>query len=78
MKQDSLNTLARLIHTIRRVNTDIPLQYVLCLIEIARTPDISVTGLAQKTQIKLPTVSRIVGALLAHCRIIDKVEIHMS
>ena len=47
----------------RNIDPEFPLQYAICLCEIATQPGISLTNLADKTGLALSTVSRIVGAL---------------
>ena len=45
------------------LNSEFPLQYAVCLLEIALNEGLSLTDLATKTNMALSTVSRIVGAL---------------
>ncbi len=52
-----------LLQTLRAIDPEFPIQYALCLSEIARHEHLSVTELAQRTRISLSTVSRIVSAL---------------
>jgi DNA-binding MarR family transcriptional regulator len=47
------------------IDPEFPLQYAICLAEIALDEGLSLTALAMRTAIPLPTVSRIVGALSA-------------
>jgi len=62
-RQKGLSTLIDLLQILRGIDTEFPLQYALCMGEIARNQGISITELAEKTGITLSTVSRIVGAL---------------
>lgn len=59
----ALHAALDLLQTLRAVDSEFPIQYAICLTEIARRERMSVTELAQRTQISLSTVSRIVSAL---------------
>lgn len=48
------------------IDTEFPLQYAICLLEISREEGRSLTHLADKTGMPLSTVSRIIGALSEH------------
>lgn len=48
---------------LQKIDSEFPLQYSICLAEIALCPGISLTELAEKTGMPLSTVSRIIGAL---------------
>ena len=61
--QKSLWVLTGLMQELRRIDPEFPIQYALCLCEIARHQGLSLTELAQDTGIPLSTVSRIVGTL---------------
>lgn len=63
MKQSGLSAVIELLQFLRRIDPEFPIQYALCLSEIARHEGLSVTELAQRTGITLSTVSRIVSAL---------------
>ena len=63
MKQNGLTAVIELLQFLRRIDPEFPIQYALCLSEIARHEGLSVTELAQRTGITLSTVSRIVSAL---------------
>lgn len=68
-KQQTMETLARcrtLLQVWQKIDAEFPLQYMLCLIEIAADEGISLSDLATRTQMPLSTVSRIVGALSDH------------
>ncbi|MES2728591.1 MAG: MarR family winged helix-turn-helix transcriptional regulator [Pseudomonadota bacterium] len=59
-------TLQRLLAVLlqfRAIDPEFPLQYAICLCEIAQNPGMSLTNLSEKTSLALSTVSRIVGAL---------------
>ncbi len=63
MKHNGLSAVIELLQFLRRIDPEFPIQYALCLGEIARHEGLSVTELAQRTGITLSTVSRIVSAL---------------
>lgn len=65
MTDKSLWALINLLQELRRIDPEFPIQYALCLGEIARQEGLSLTELAQRTGIALSTVSRIIGALSA-------------
>ena len=52
-----------ILSVLRRTDPEFPIQYALCLCEIADAEGLSVTELADRTDLALSTVSRIVGAL---------------
>lgn len=52
-----------LLRELQKIDPEFPLQYAVCLCEIAMDEGLSLTRLAQKTGMALSTVSRIVGAL---------------
>ncbi|MAQ71343.1 MAG: MarR family transcriptional regulator [Alphaproteobacteria bacterium] len=58
-----LDTFVNVIDIFRNIDSEFPIQYMLCLAEIARTEGVSLTELAERTQMSLSTVSRVVGAL---------------
>lgn len=64
-KNNGLSAMIGMLQLLRRIDPEFPIQYVLCLSEIARHKDLSVTELAQRTGITLSTVSRIVSTLSA-------------
>ena len=47
----------------RKIDAEFPLQYALCLAEIARDEGMSLSALSARTGLALSTVSRIIGAL---------------
>lgn len=63
MKTKGLRALTALLQELRRIDPEFPLQYALCLTEIAQQEGLSLTELAQRTGISLSTVSRIIGNL---------------
>lgn len=63
MKPKGLRALTALLQELRRIDPEFPLQYALCLAEIAQQEGLSLTELARRTGIPLSTVSRIVGNL---------------
>ena len=63
MAQTQLNKTTQILREFQKIDTEFPLQYAVCLIEIAKHEGVSVTELSRKTSMALSTVSRIVGAL---------------
>lgn len=59
----STHTFLNILQTLRKVDGEFPLQYSICLAEIAMEEGMSLTALSKKTGLGLSTVSRIVGAL---------------
>ncbi len=57
------NVLLEILSHLQKIDSEFPLQYAICLIEISLEEGLSVTRLAEKTDLALSTVSRIVGAL---------------
>lgn len=55
--------LLNLLRAIQKIDPEFPIQYALCLVEIAENEGCSLTNLAEKTGLALSTVSRITGAL---------------
>lgn len=53
----------RLLRELQKIDSEFPLQYAVCLGEIASHEGLSLTQLAERTAMPLSTVSRIVGAL---------------
>jgi len=52
-----------ILHIFQSLGNEFPLQYAVCLLEIALDEGISLTALSEKSGIALSTASRIVGAL---------------
>lgn len=53
----------RVLKTFQKLDNEFPLQYAICLLEIAMHEGMSLTELSDKAGMALSTVSRIVGAL---------------
>ena len=62
-QQDNLLVFMASQKELQKIDSEFPLQYSICLTEIALNPGISLTALAEKTGMPLSTVSRIIGAL---------------
>lgn len=62
MKKEIEGFLA-LLRELQKIDPEFPLQYAVCLAEIALHEGLSVTQLSERTGMALSTVSRIVGAL---------------
>lgn len=60
---EQTDLLLNLLHQLERVDPEFPLNYSICLVQIARDEGLSLTMLAERTRLSLSTVSRIVGAL---------------
>ena len=52
-----------LLRQLQKIDTEFPLQYALCLAEISVNEGLSLTSLAEKVNLSLSTISRIVGSL---------------
>ena len=52
-----------LLRQLQKIDTEFPLQYALCLAEISMNEGMSLTSLAEKVNLSLSTISRIVGSL---------------
>lgn len=63
MTRENYGSLVRLLQNLRRIDPEFPIQYALCLVEIAQAEGLSLTDLARRTGICLSTISRIVTAL---------------
>lgn len=63
MKGNNLSAVIEILQHLRKIDPEFPIQYALCLGEIARYEGLSITELSQRTGIALSTVSRIVSAL---------------
>lgn len=55
--------LLSILHSLKEIDPEFPIQYAICLAEIAENEGCSLTDLAEKTDLALSTVSRIAGAL---------------
>lgn len=58
-----LKNILGLLRELQKIDPEFPLQYAVCLCEIALDEGVSLTALSQRTGMPLSTVSRIVGAL---------------
>jgi DNA-binding MarR family transcriptional regulator len=58
-----LERLLDLWRVFHAIDAEFPLQYIICLTEIGRDEGLSLTTLAERTNLSLSTISRIVGAL---------------
>lgn len=65
IKSDGITTriLLDLLHQLQKIDPEFPLQYAVCLAEISLDEGCSLTTLAERANLTLSTVSRIVGAL---------------
>jgi DNA-binding MarR family transcriptional regulator len=59
----SVQILLDIIRQFQKIDPEFPLHYALCLIEISLDEGCSLTTLAERADLTLSTVSRIVGAL---------------
>jgi DNA-binding MarR family transcriptional regulator len=62
MKKE-ITVFRNLLRELQKIDSEFPLQYAVCLAEIALDEGLSLTALSVKTGMPLSTVSRIVGAL---------------
>ncbi len=53
----------KLLRELQKIDPEFPLQYAVCLAEIALNEGLSVTELSKRTGLAISTTSRIVGAL---------------
>lgn len=58
--------LLDILYQFQKIDPEFPLQYAICLAEISCHEGMSVTQLAERAQLSLSTVSRIVGALSSY------------
>ncbi len=61
--QRNLTPVLRLLRELQMIDPEFPLQYAVCLAEIAHDEGLGLTELSRRTGMPLSTVSRIVGAL---------------
>lgn len=59
----SADVFLQLLRSIQKIDPEFPIQYAICLAEIAANEGCSLTSLSEKTGLALSTISRIVGAL---------------
>lgn len=62
-REQTCVTILELLNTLRGVHNEFPLQYAVCLMEIYLDQGLSPSDLAQRTDLALSTISRILGAL---------------
>lgn len=66
-KQDKqTDLLLTLLRELQSIDPEFPLQYALCLLEVAQDEGQSLTTLSETTGMPLSTISRIIGALSDH------------
>lgn len=58
-----VQTFMDLLRQLQKIDNEFPLQYALCLAEISVHEGLSLTALAEKVNLSLSTISRIVGSL---------------
>lgn len=64
LKSDrTTRTLLDLLHQLQKIDPEFPLQYAVCLVEISLDEGCSLTTIAERANLTLSTISRIVGAL---------------
>lgn len=64
--KESVKEFLVLLREVQKIDLEFPLQYAVCLGEIALDEGLSLTDLSDRTGMPLSTVSRIVGALSKH------------
>ena len=62
-EQKPVHVFMELLRLLQKTDTEFPLQYALALAEISVHEGLSLTSLAEKLDLSLSTVSRIVGSL---------------
>jgi DNA-binding MarR family transcriptional regulator len=65
MRQE-LHHFMRLVRELQKIDNEFPLQYGVCLAEIALEEGLSLTALAERTDMPLSTISRVITALSKH------------
>ena len=65
-RKQTIDAFLQSLRALQAIDRTFPLQYAVCLAEIARDEGISPSTLAQRTELGLSTVSRIIAALGAH------------
>ncbi len=60
---ERINDFLRLLRELQKIDPEFPLQYAVCLGVISLREGLSISCLAEETNLSLSTVSRIVGAL---------------
>ncbi len=61
--KDSMKTFLNVLRHLQEIDSEFPLQYSICFAHIAMDQGICLTDLADRANLTLSTVSRIVGAL---------------
>lgn len=61
--EEELKHFLKILKELQSINTEFPLQYVICLSHIALNEGLCMTDLAERTGMALSTVSRITTAL---------------
>lgn len=62
MKQE-IQLFLEILYELQKIHSEFPIQYAICLGEIAQTPGISLTELSLRTGMPLSTTSRIISVL---------------
>lgn len=62
----NIQNFLTLLREMQKIDPEFPLQYAVCLAEIALDEGLSLTDLAVRARMPLSTVSRIAGALSGH------------
>lgn len=65
MRQE-LHQFMQLLRELQKIDNEFPLQYAVCLSEIALEEGLSLTVLAERADMPLSTVSRVITALSKH------------
>ena len=55
--------LLTILYQLKNIDPEFPIQYAICLMEIAKNEGCSLTDLSERTGLALSTISRITGAL---------------
>jgi len=63
MSTQPAHRFSQLLREMQKIDPEFPLQYMICLSEIAKADGLSLSELAHKTGMPLSTISRIIGAL---------------
>ena len=61
--QTEIHKILMLLREFQKIDPEFPLQYAICLLQVAREEGISLTDLSSRTGMALSTISRIIGAL---------------
>lgn len=63
MMSTGLEPFLKILYELQKINPEFPIQYAICLSEIAKSEGMSLTDLSEKTGLALSTVSKITTAL---------------